>query len=100
MVVAKSWFQQSVVASSKELVQLLFNHFQKNVEFTTVVPELVTPFLERGEMRNHEVSCTCMIGKSKAMICIEGKQISPSENKRWTKVSSSESYALSTPYSS
>jgi len=33
MEVAKSWFRQSVAAPPKEIVQLLFNHFQQNIEF-------------------------------------------------------------------
>ena len=73
MEVAKSWFRQSVSAPPKEIVQLLFNHFQQNIEFIKVVPELATPLPESGGMRNHDVACTCMIGKSKATVCIEGK---------------------------
>jgi hypothetical protein len=76
MEVAKSWFRQSVAAPPKEIVQLLFNHFQQNIEFIKVVPELVTPLPESGGMRNHDVACTCMIGKSKATVCIEGKTVS------------------------
>ena len=73
MEVAKSWFRQSVDAPPEEIVQLLFNHFQQNIEFIKVVPELVTPLPERGEGRNHDVACTCMIGKRTATLCIEGK---------------------------
>lgn len=73
MEVAKSWFRQSVATPPKEIVQLLFNHFQQNIEFFKVVPELATPLPESGGMRNHDVACTCMIGKNKATVCIEGK---------------------------
>ena len=52
---------------------MLFNHFQQNIEFIRVLPELVTPLPESGGMRNHNVACTCMIGKSNATVCIEGK---------------------------
>jgi hypothetical protein len=35
--------------------------------------EIITPLPERGEGRNHDVACTCMIGKWLATVCIEGK---------------------------
>lgn len=73
MEVAKSWFRKSVAAPPTEIVQMLFNHFQQNIEFIRVLPELVTPLPESGGMRNHNVACTCMIGKSNATVCIEGK---------------------------
>ena len=73
MEVAKSWFRQSIAAPPVEIVQILVDHFQQNIEFRRVVPELVTSLPERGEGRNHDVACTCMIGSRTATLCIEGK---------------------------
>jgi hypothetical protein len=73
MEVAKSWFRHSIDTPPVEIVRMLVDHFQQDVEFHRVVPELVTPLPERGEGRNHDVACTCMIGNRLTTICIEGK---------------------------
>lgn len=80
MEVAKSWFRQSVAAPPVEIVQMLIDHFRQNVEFLRVVPELITQLPEKGEGRNHDVACTCMIGKRTATVCIEGKTDEPFGN--------------------
>jgi len=45
MEVAKPWFRQSIAAPPVEVVQMLVDHFQQNVDFHRVVPELVTSLL-------------------------------------------------------
>jgi hypothetical protein len=77
MEVAKSWFRQSIATPPVEIVQMFVDHFQQNIEFNRVVPELVTSLPEKGEGRNHDVACTCMIGKRTATVCIEGKTDEP-----------------------
>jgi hypothetical protein len=77
MEVAKSWFRDSIAAPPAEVVQMLTDHFQEDVEFLRVVPELSTPLPERGEGRNHDVACVCAIGERPVTICIEGKTDEP-----------------------
>lgn len=77
MEVAKSWFRNSIAAPPVEIVRMLTDHFQEEVEFLRVVPELSTSLPERGEGRNHDVACVCKIGERQATVCIEGKTDEP-----------------------
>lgn len=73
MEVAKSWFRNSTANPPAEIIRILVDFFQEDIEVLRVVPELITPLPERGEGRNHDVACTCMIGERLATVCIEGK---------------------------
>lgn len=77
MELAKSWFRSSMAAPPEEIIQIISNHFQEEIEFIRVIPELSTPLPERGEGRNHDVASICRIGGRQSTVCIEGKADEP-----------------------
>ncbi len=79
MELARSWFRNNDHPQPPdELLSLLHsNTHLKGIEFTSGIPELVTPLPERGEGRNHDLALIANINDGQVTVTIEAKADEP-----------------------
>ena len=78
MELALSWFRHDHPQPPDELLSLLHSNTRlNNLQFTSGIPELVTPLPERGEGRNHDMSLIGNTNNEQVTVTIEAKADEP-----------------------
>ncbi len=78
MELARSWFRNDILSPPDELISLLHSSTRlKDLQFTSGIPEQVTPLPERGEGRNHDLALIGNTNNEQVTITIEAKADEP-----------------------
>jgi uncharacterized protein DUF6946 len=81
MELALSWFRNNNPQPPDELLALLHSSTRSNnLQFTSGIPELVTPLPERGEGRNHDLALIGNTSTEQVTVTIEAKADEPFGN--------------------
>jgi hypothetical protein len=81
MELAKAWFRQDHPQPPDELISLLHSSTRlQSIQFTSGIPEQVTPLPERGEGRNHDLALIGNTDDEQVTVNVEAKADEPFGN--------------------